>query len=161
MARVKGAEGTINEGAIGDLPLEAEDWAPEQTAPYRSLVESGAVEVLEDPKEDPGRTVLQIAGSMVRGDPLTSPVEQEIAAEIGDRAYAIVHTGDEDAPAEAANPELDEEGRVAPVGGRWEAGHDYTFAGVTAANKESIAAGAEEAPAASSRRAKAKSEDES
>lgn len=144
MARVYGAKGTINEGAIGDLPLEYEEWAPEQTAPFRSLVESGAVEEMDDPKEDPGRTELQIASSMVRNDPLTSPVEQEIAKDLEGREHAIVHTGNPDAKAEEATPELleDDDARNAPAGGRWEAGEDYTFSGVTKRNAESVKASA-------------------
>jgi hypothetical protein len=140
VARVYGKEGTINEGAIGDIPLEQEEWAPEQTAPFRDMVDRGEVEEMDDPKEDPGRTELQIASSLVRHDPLTHPVEAEIAKGLEGREHAIVHTGDPNAKAEEAQPELTEEGRYAPAGGRWDAGEDYTFAGVTKRNTENVKA---------------------
>ena len=82
------------------------------------------------PEEHPGRTELQIANSMIRNDPLVDPVEQKIAKEIGDRAYAIVHTGDPEASAEEAQPSIDEESEnvVAPPTGRQEPGAPTTFA---------------------------------
>lgn len=80
----------------------------------------GTVEDLErkgwakrvDPADDPGRTKVQIANSMVRGDLLGHPDDAAVADEIGthDDALAIVHL--EDANATPADYEEEaEEGR--------------------------------------------------
>jgi hypothetical protein len=72
---------------------------------YDDIVEKGWATELA-PEDDPARTTEQIANAMVRGDPLTSPVEQAIAEEIGENALAVVHTGDETATKERGSPEL-------------------------------------------------------
>src|SRR6476660_10317224 len=94
-----------------------------EDASHKTLLDMGFVKEI-DPKEHPGRTEWQIANSVVRNDPLSEPVEREIAAEIGDRAHAIVHTGNVEAKAEEAFPELEESDENAPPGGRSD--HDET-----------------------------------
>lgn len=83
--------GRYMKGLIFDL----EDNDPEMV---QDFIDRGWAELL--PEEDhPGRTKTQIANSMVRGDALADPVEQKLAAEIGDDAHAIVHLEDPDATA--------------------------------------------------------------
>lgn len=115
--------------------------------------DQGTVEDLErkgwakrlDPRDDVGHSKVGVANAMVRGDMLSHPVDQEIAAEIGghDAALPIVHSGDPDAgpgdyDAEVAAGQRDWEGNPLEGGA---AGH------VQAASQPSEKAAAKKSPA--------------
>jgi len=76
MARIRGTgdapSGQYPGGQIAD--------SPDDSAEYNALVDAGWVDEV-DPKDDPARSLVQIANAIVRGDALTDPVDQEIAAE--------------------------------------------------------------------------------
>lgn len=65
---------------------------------------------LLDPADDPGRTKVQIANSIVRGDALLHPDDADVAEEIGghDEALAIVHLEDETATPKDYEADADE-----------------------------------------------------
>jgi hypothetical protein len=148
MARVAGKEGTINEGAIGDIPADEGVARHDGTEPYFRMVEEGEV-VLLPPEEDPGSTTFQLAQALVRGDEIAHPVQADLAAEIGDRAHAIDLNQDPDA--EAGDDVLDqdeEDTKLLTTGQRWQAGTDYSYAGNLERNK----AAADEGPAEKKKR---------
>jgi hypothetical protein len=49
---------------------------------YQELLDRGLAEKLP-PEDDPGRTDIQIAQAVVRGDPLTDPVDRRLAEDMG------------------------------------------------------------------------------
>lgn len=89
MARLRGTgkdpAGRYSEGTIFDVP----DDTPEQG---ESLVEKGWAVPL-DPKDDPGRTEVQVANAIVRNDPMLDPVDREVAAGIS-KPREVVHGED-------------------------------------------------------------------
>ena len=153
MARIKGADGTINEGAIGDAPVDEGVPVHDGTIPHHEYVKNKGF-TLVAPEDDPGSTVEQLAQAVVRGDDLTHPVQRELADAIADRALAIDLTGNPDAEAEDAIRADNEEGqsyRLVPEHARWQPGEDYTFPGVQEAAR------AQQKESASASKAKPKS----
>ncbi len=67
---------------------------PRNDPQFQEVIDAGYAKE-QDPKDDPGRTVEQIAHSKIQGHPLADPAEQKISSEIKDiDAYKITHTGD-------------------------------------------------------------------
>lgn len=159
MARIKGADGTINQGAIGDAPVDEGVPIHDGTIPHHEYVKNQGFELL-DAKDDPGSTVAQLAQAVVRGDELSHPVQRELADEIADRALAIDLNNDPDAEADAIvrdDVEENQSYRLVPEHARWEAGDDYTLAGAGERAREQRA----EAGAAAKKPAAKKSEEKS
>ena len=92
--------GRYGENLIFDLP-------DEDPGQVEDFVAKGWAEVLPE-EEHPGRTVTQIAASMVRGDELSDPTEAKIAADLEGREHAIVHLDDPDATEDDYDAEVSE-----------------------------------------------------
>lgn len=85
----KAPEGRYLEDQVVDLPEVNGKVHPD----YQSLVDDGWVRLLP-PEEDPGRTPVQVANAVVRGDSLVNEDDAAVAAKVADRAHDITHTGD-------------------------------------------------------------------
>lgn len=106
MARLEGTgvDPRYGKGDIFDVPKykpTAGDVDDREINPvYQELLDKKFAKEV-DPKDDPGRTITQIADAKAsRHDPLSDPVDAEIAASMTDaEALAIVHSGDPNAEA--------------------------------------------------------------
>lgn len=139
MAKVLGKKGTINEGALGDLPLE--DPLSDETRPWHRMVDEGEVSVVDE--KDAVSSVKNLAEAVIRGDEISNPVEQEKVKEhnLLERAHDVVLRNDEDAQRGDHVEQNDEvDTRLLSRDRAWEPGEDYTLQGVQKRNAAAVKA---------------------
>lgn len=119
MARLEGTgkDPRYGKGEIFDVPKykpTAGDLDEREINPvYQELLDKKFAKEV-DPKDDPGRTLTQIADAKVsRHDPLSDPVDAAIAADMTEaEALAIVQSGDPSAkPSDTGKPDHIQEGQ--------------------------------------------------